>query len=160
MGVRQMRRMAEGTGIGRIDVRKCNTGVADYLCKYLRKEHNLPGLRTWAKWGHWEHAKVNNIEIDSRETRLMKWCRIQVAHELRSHVSIHTGEIRKIWIKKSKSRAWVDARVLFNKEMIRDLKDNHPRMLEERDGRFWEIPQKKRVDMCQPLVTLNLPIKA
>lgn len=139
IGVREMRRLAEGTGIGRIDVRVCNTGVADYLCKYLRKDHVLPGLRTWAKWGKWEHAKVNNIEIDSRETRLMKWCRIQAAHELRSTMSMTTGQIYKTWVKKPKAQAWVDARVLFNVEMVKDLKDRRPTMLFPRDHPYNQL---------------------
>jgi len=138
IGVREMRRICEGTGIGRIDVRRCNTGVADYLCKYLRKDNRLPGLRTWAKWGKWEHVRVNNVEIDSQETRLMKWCRMMTDHETRCTFSMQTGEIFRHHVKKPKSQAWVDARVMFNKEMVRFLKDRNPRMLTERDGRFWE----------------------
>jgi len=137
IGVREMRRLAEGTGIGRIDVRVCNVGVADYLCKYLRKESMLPGLRTWAKWGKWQHAKVHNIEIDSHETRLMKWCRMQTDHETRCSFSMQTGEIFRHHVKKPKSQAWVDARVMFHKEMEKTLRDRRPTMLVERDGQYF-----------------------
>lgn len=138
IGVRQMRRLAEGTGIGRIDVRVCNVGVADYLCKYLRKDHVLPGLRTWAKWGNWQHVCVNNVEIDSRETRLMRWCRMMTEYETRVVMSMTTGEVFRHHVKKSKAQAWVDARVMFNRQMASILKDRAPRLLVERDGRFYD----------------------
>lgn len=131
--------VAAGTGIGRVDVRVCNVGVADYLCKYLRKEHQLPGRRrTWAKWGDWEHVRINNVEIDSAETRLMKWCRMQMAYETRYTQSTTTGEIFRTHVKKPKGRAWVDARVMFGREMERMMRNRHPRLLVERDGRFCE----------------------
>jgi len=137
--VREIRRIALGTGIGIVDVRRCNSGIADYLCKYLRKENALPGVRTWAKWGDWQHVQVNNVEVDSHEVRLMKWCRMQTDHETRRTMSMQTGEIFTTHVKKSRSQAWVDARVRFSLEMVRHLKNRHPRMLELReDGQHYE----------------------
>jgi len=144
--VREVRRIAEGTGIGIVDVRVCNPGVAGYLCKYLRKEHALNGIRTWAKWGNWQHVQINNIEVDSFESRLMKWCRIEAAYELRSTMSMTTGQINRVFIKKSKSQAFVDARVLFNNKMVQWLKNRPVKMLVERDGQFFN---ENKVDMCQ-----------
>lgn len=132
-------RIAAGTGIGRVDVKRCNPGVADYLCKYLRKEHVLPGLRTWAKWGNWQHAKVNNIVVDSQETRLLKWCRQMTEYETRRVFSMQTGEIFTHHIKQPRAKAWVDARTMFYREQTRYLKNRNPRMLKlGDDGRYYE----------------------
>lgn len=132
-------RIAEGTGIGRVDVKRCNVGVADYLCKYLRKEHVLPGLRTWAKWGNWEHVRVNNVEVDSQESRLLKWCRQQTQYETRRVMSMQTGEIFTHHVKKPKSKAWVDARTMFFREQERFMRNRNPRMLIlGEDGRYYE----------------------
>jgi len=139
--VREIRRICEGTGIGRVDVKRCNPGVADYLCKYLRKEHGLPGRRrAGAKWGEgWQHVKVANVEVDSHESRLMKWCRMQTDHETRLTFSMTTGEIFRTHVKKSRHQAWVDARVMFAREMVKHLKNRHPRLLVlHEDGRYYE----------------------
>ena len=135
--VKEIRRICEGTGIGRVDVKRCNPGVADYLCKYLRKENSLPGLRSYAKWGNWQHVAVNNVEVDSHEARLMKWCRMQTDHETRKSFCMKTGEIFVTHFKKSRNQAWVDARVMFSREMVKHLRNRHPRMLVERDGQFF-----------------------
>lgn len=133
-------RIAAGTGIGRVDVKRCNTGVADYLCKYLRKEHVLPGLRTWAKWGNWQHVKVNNVEVDSQESRLLKWCRQMTEYETRRTFSMQTGEIFTHHVKQPKSKAWVDARTMFYREQTRFLRDRNARLLvlDETTGRYYE----------------------
>lgn len=131
-------RIAAGTGIGRVDVRRCNPGVADYLCKYLRKEHVLPGLRTWAKWGNWEHVRVNNVEVDSQETRLLKWCRIQAAYEKRTSFSWETGRVYHHFVKKPKGQAWVDARTLFFVEQQKYMRDRNVKFVEiGEDGQYY-----------------------
>jgi len=148
--VREIRRIAEKTGIGRIDVKPCNPGVADYLCKYMRKEHVLPGIRTFAKWGDWEHVRINNVEVDSHEARLMKWCRMNCEHETRKTFSMQTGEIYTTYVKKNRHQAWIDARVMFAKEMVRHLKNRHPRMLHlHSDGRYYDEAEKISVDPGQ-----------
>lgn len=127
--VQEIRRIAEGTGIGRIDVRVCNSGVADYLCKYLRKAAKLPNVRTWAKWGRWEHVRVGNVEVDSNETRVLKWCYKMEEYEAEKEFDPDTGRIHTVHRKKSASRRWVDARTRFATEMRNILRDRGPRLL-------------------------------
>lgn len=132
-------RIAAGTGIGRVDVKRCNPGVADYLCKYLRKEHALPGVRTWAKWGNWKHVLVGNIEVDSQETRLLKWCRTQVAYEKRVTTSLTTGEEYHTFVKKPRGKAWADARTLFYVKQEEFMRDRLPKLVHlHDDGRYYD----------------------
>jgi hypothetical protein len=67
------KRLARGSGIGQIMwVRKAWPGLNDYLAKYLNKQRKLTGIRSWARFGMWDHCTVNGVEVNSAETRLYK----------------------------------------------------------------------------------------
>jgi len=71
--VRVVRRLARGTGMGRMQVVACGEGSAEYLCKYLGKDIGLgSGLRRWARLGGWDAVKVGDIVDESATARLFR----------------------------------------------------------------------------------------
>lgn len=132
--VRALRRVAFGTGIGRIHVhpKKVTPALAIYLLKYIGKNRSKleGGLRSWAKWGpDWQHSKVCNIEVDSEETRHLKSCyvRARLTPLRRPHIVEHKDG--RLTVKDSRhigrSETWVKARVLFYQEKREMLLQTH-----------------------------------
>lgn len=60
--------MAKQAGGGRIRVKRIPVAKADYMDKYLSKEHRAPcfkGWRLWAVFGLWASTKVKDVEYSS-----------------------------------------------------------------------------------------------
>lgn len=70
-----MRRVAAGTGIGRIHVRRAKPHDAEYLAKYMFKlAGRLPdNRRAWDKIGAWRHTAIGNVEIQSTQTSMVRY---------------------------------------------------------------------------------------
>jgi hypothetical protein len=71
-----MRRVAGGTGIGRIHVRRAVTSDAHYLAKYLSKQRwrSGDGCRAWGKFGPWKHTRVRDVVVNSVSADIFRHC--------------------------------------------------------------------------------------
>jgi hypothetical protein len=61
--------MAKNAGWGRIHVKRIPAAKANYLGKYLSKEHRahcFKGWRLWAAFGKWHSTKVRDVEFRSQ----------------------------------------------------------------------------------------------
>jgi len=70
ISIHLMRRVIKRTGIGRINVKKCNRGAGYYLERYLEKGDRLAmGVKRWGSIGGFNAVKQNDIVIESTLTR-------------------------------------------------------------------------------------------
>jgi hypothetical protein len=67
-----VKRLAIPHGLGRDDVRRCVEGDGDYLAKYLTKGSSVPGMRMWAKIGDWDHERVHDVQVISKESNFLR----------------------------------------------------------------------------------------
>jgi hypothetical protein len=70
-----VKRLAVGSGIGRVMwVNESWDGLDGYLSKYLTKEHKLGHrIRSWAKFGYWDHCRVGSVVMESHEADLFRF---------------------------------------------------------------------------------------
>lgn len=69
-----MRRMALMTGIGRMHVRRAWQGDGCYLGDYMQKTgFRLPGVKSWAKLGNWEHVRKNDLRLETEFTARLSY---------------------------------------------------------------------------------------
>jgi len=107
-----MRKMAKGTGIGRIHVRKAVSTDAGYLAKYLTKSSSQLGayVRSYACWGSgWQKTTQRSIEIISDDTKLFKEC-----YKATSHTLVRQEyESNYSWRKNLNKTRFIAAKILF-----------------------------------------------
>lgn len=92
-----MRRVAVGTGIGRIHVRRAYPHDAEYLAKYMFKlSGKLPdNIRAWDKIGTWRHTAIRNVEIKSTQAEMVRY----------AYNIVFSGEARQT-VRFMRSRRW------------------------------------------------------
>lgn len=69
-----MKRAARRAGLGNIwrHPDACTLGTASYLCKYLRKEVKIKGVRTWATVGTFQGMRCRDLEYISERSTAIK----------------------------------------------------------------------------------------
>lgn len=126
--VKAMRRIAWRTGIGRIHVhpKPVTPLLGYYLCKYMGKNRAKlgKGLRTWAKWGQWQHTLVRNVEVESEDSRLFRDCYQYAKREVTEYRNGRDEKEITMSIRSIPHRqAWINAKVLFAKEKETRMRD-------------------------------------
>jgi len=123
--VQAMRRIAHGTGIGRLHVRRASTTDAGYLLKYLGKCRGRlgEGLRTWAKWGAgWTHTRVRDVVVESPDADLMRQCYERSKHCVGESYNDETKTVTYYVKSLPQRQVWVNARALFVREKTAQIK--------------------------------------
>jgi len=80
MPLKIVRSRAQSVGFGHIFIardkdgrfRRCDTGVAGYVAKYLVKQGKLHGVRAWSCIGSYTGVKTADVEFDSDKNRVFK----------------------------------------------------------------------------------------
>jgi len=127
LSIQALRRIAYQTGIGRIHVhpKPVTPALAHYMLKYMGKNRSAlgGGLRTWAKWGKWQHSLVRNVEVISDDSNLMRECYAKSLQEVYQNRDLHDEYRINMGIRRiPHRRAWVQSRVLFYKHKMEQIR--------------------------------------